>query len=438
MSASSLIKKIRERTATTGVCGLGYVGLALAVEQARAGFHVIGFDVDASKVEMINAGRSYIKDVSGEDLKSMTEINRLRATSDYAWTADCDCVCIAVPTPLDKHQMPDISYVRASVESIAPYLRPDTLVILESTTYPGTTEELVRPILEQGSGLRCGEDFFLAFSPERVDPGNPVYHTKNTPKVVGGCTPICTEAAVAMYEATLTAPIIKVSSPAVAEMEKILENTYRNVNIALVNELARLCHVMGLSVWEVIDAAKSKPYGFQVFYPGVGVGGHCIPLDPGYLEWKSKEYGFRTTMIEASMAINNEQPAYCAERAIAILNRDQKAVNGAKILILGVAYKKDIGDYRESPAIHMMEILRGFGARVKYYDAWVPEIRGEMFFMESEPVLSEELLKEADLVVISAAHSNIDYSFVSQNAKMIFDAVNVMKNASERKNIEVL
>ena len=286
MSATALKEKIKNRTATLGVCGLGYVGLPLAVEKAKAGFHVVGFDVQSSKVDMVNAGTNYIGDVVDKDLEEIVKTGKLRATSDFASVAGCDCVCIAVPTPLDKHQTPDISYVKSSVESIAPHVHRDMLVVLESTTYPGTTEELVKPILEQGSGLTCGEDFFLAFSPERVDPGNLIYKTKNTPKVVGGCTPECTEVAAAMYEAILEADVIRVSSPAVAEMEKILENTYRNINIGLINELARLCHEMNISVWEVVDAAKSKPYGFQAFYPGPGLGGHCIPLDPYYLTWK--------------------------------------------------------------------------------------------------------------------------------------------------------
>ena len=277
-----LKEKILDKTATLGVVGLGYVGLPLAVEKAKAGFQVIGFDVQKSKVDMVNAGHNYIGDVINADLEKIVSSGSLRATTDFAAVASCDCVCIAVPTPLDSHQQPDISYVKASAESIAPFVHREMLVVLESTTYPGTTEELLKPILET-SGFKCGVDFYLAFSPERVDPGNLLYKTKNTPKVVGGCTPECTDIAAAMYEAVLEAPVHRVSSPAVAEMEKILENTYRNVNIGLINELAILCDRMGISIWEVIDAAKSKPYGFQAFYPGPGLGGHCIPLDPYYL-----------------------------------------------------------------------------------------------------------------------------------------------------------
>ena len=341
---SVLKQKILDRTVTLGVVGLGYVGLPLAVEKAKAGFHVIGFDVQPQKVDMVNQGHNYIGDVVDSDLKKIVEEGMLRATTDFASVASCDCVCIAVPTPLDAHQQPDISYVRSSAESIMPHMHRDMLVVLESTTYPGTTEEMLRPILEK-SGLKCGVDFFLAFSPERVDPGNAIYKTKNTPKVVGGVTPECTDIAATLYEAVLEAPVHRVSSPAVAEMEKILENTYRNVNIGLINELAILCNRMGINIWEVVEAAKSKPYGFQAFYPGPGLGGHCIPLDPYYLSWKAREFGFHTSMIESSMIINDRMPEYCAQRAMGALNERRKAMNGAKVLVLGVAYKQDIDDY---------------------------------------------------------------------------------------------
>ena len=312
------------------------------------------------------------------------------------------------------------------------------LVVLESTTYPGTTEELIKPILENASGLKCGEDFYLAFSPERVDPGNLIYKTKNTPKVVGGCTPKCTDIAATMYEAVLEAPVFKVSSPAVAEMEKILENTYRNINIGLVNELAILCNRMGISIWEVIDAAKSKPYGFQAFYPGPGLGGHCIPLDPYYLSWKAREYGFHTSMIESSMMINDKMPEYCVERAMHILNQHKKAINGARVLVLGVAYKQDIDDYRESPAIHVIEELLKVGANVKYYDPWVKSFKEGELRMEGEKELSKQLLEEADIVLVTAAHTNVDYDFVQQHAVAIFDTKNAMKNVKNRDKIEIL
>ena len=435
---SNLKEKIQNKTATLGVCGLGYVGLPLAVEKAKAGFKVLGFDVQETKVNMVNNGVNYIGDVVNEDLVAIVNSGNLRATTDFSAVASCDCVCIAVPTPLDRHQQPDISYVKSSTESIAPFLHKDMLIVLESTTYPGTTEELLKPILENASGLKCGEDFYLAFSPERVDPGNLIYKTKNTPKVVGGCTPKCTEVAATMYEAVLEAPVFKVSSPAVAEMEKILENTYRNINIGLVNELAILCNRMGISIWEVVDAAKSKPYGFQAFYPGPGLGGHCIPLDPYYLSWKAREYGFHTSMIESSMMVNDKMPEYCVERAMHILNQHKKAINGAQVLVLGVAYKQDIDDYRESPAIRVIEELEKVGADVKYYDPWVSEFRENGITMKGENELTVELLENADIVLVTAAHTNVDYDFVQKHAKAVFDTKNAMKNIENRENIEVL
>ena len=432
-----LKEKLLAREATLGVIGLGYVGLPLAVEKAKAGFKVYGFDVQKEKVDMVNAGKNYIGDVVNEDLEALVRAGQLVATSNFADAAKCDCVCICVPTPLDAHQQPDISYVRASTESITPYLHKDMLVVLESTTYPGTTEELCKPILEK-SGLKCGEDFYLAFSPERVDPGNLIYKTKNTPKVVGGCTSECTEVAAAMYETVLEAPVYKVSSPAIAEMEKILENTYRNVNIGLINELAILCDRMCINIWEVIDAAKSKPYGFQAFYPGPGLGGHCIPLDPYYLSWKAREYGFHTSMIESSMMINDRMPEYCVDRAARILNTFKKSMNGAKILVLGVAYKQDIADFRESPAINVIKELQKRGADVVYYDPWVPSFRWKGMTMTGLPALTEEALRDADLVMVTTAHTNVDYAFVQKNAKFVFDTKNAMKAVAERDNIEIL
>jgi len=420
-----------------GVIGLGYVGLPLAVEKAKAGFKTIGFDVQKKKVDMVNAGQNYIGDVVNEDLAALVKSGKLQATSDFAEVASCDCVCICVPTPLDKHQQPDISYVKASAESIVPHMHKGMLVVLESTTYPGTTEELLKPILEQ-SGLKCGTDFYLAFSPERVDPGNLIYKTKNTPKVVGGVTPECTEIAAAMYEAVLEAPVHRVSSPAVAEMEKILENTYRNVNIGLINELAILCNRMGIDIWEVIEAAKSKPYGFQAFYPGPGLGGHCIPLDPYYLSWKAREYGFHTSMIEASMMVNDRMPEYCVQRTMHILNREKKAINGAKVLILGVAYKQDIDDCRESPAIRVIEELLKVGAEVRYYDPFVPQFKDGALEMTGEKALTAELLSAQDIVLVTAAHTNVDYELVQEHAKAVFDTKNVMKQIKIRGNIEVL
>lgn len=434
-----LLKKIHDRTILAGVVGLGYVGLPLAVEKAKAGFRTIGFDVQPAKVDMVNAGHNYIGDVVDSELAALVKAGMLCAATDFSLIKDLDFIAICVPTPLDAHQEPDIRYVRNSAIEIAKHLKPGTMVVLESTTYPGTTEELIKPILEQGSGLVCGRDFYLGFSPERVDPGNLIYKTKNTPKVVGAIGEDAAEVISAMYRAVLDGEVHTVSSPAVAEMEKILENTYRNINIGLVNELARLCHEMGISIWEVIDAAKTKPYGFQPFYPGPGLGGHCIPLDPYYLTWKAREYGFHTTLIENSMVINDSQPEYCVERAMQILNRDKKAINGAKVLMLGVSYKQDIDDYRESPAIRVYKQLKKVGALIDYYDPWVAEFKdiyGESG--KSLPELLPEIVADYDLVMVTCAHTNVDYAMVQANAKAIFDTKNAMKQIQPRDNIEVL
>lgn len=433
-----LLKKIENKTIRVGVVGLGYVGLPLAVEKAKAGFETIGFDVQAAKVDMVNAGHNYIGDVVDSDLADLVKAGKLRATTDFSFIKDVDFVAICVPTPLDAHQEPDISFVRDSSEMVAKYLKPETMVVLESTTYPGTTEELIKPILEKGSSLVCGKDFYLGFSPERVDPGNLIYKTKNTPKVVGAIGKDATETIAAMYRAVLDGDVKEVSSPAVAEMEKILENTYRNINIGLVNELARLCDRMGISIWEVVDAAKTKPYGFQAFYPGPGLGGHCIPLDPYYLTWKAREYGFHTTLIENSMVINDSQPEYCVERAMHVLNDQKKAINGAKVLVLGVAYKQDIDDYRESPALRVIDELNKVGAEVTFFDPWVSECKHSGKVLHGIPALTPEVVQEADLVMITCAHSNVDYAMVQRNAKAIFDTKNVMKDIAPRDNIEVL
>lgn len=435
---TELLEKIQNKKIVCGVVGLGYVGLPLAVEKAKAGYKTIGFDVQPEKVRMVNEGHNYIGDVVDSDLKKLADSKMLTATSDFSFIKDVDFVAICVPTPLDAHQEPDISYVRDSTISVSKYLRKGTMVVLESTTYPGTTEELLKPILEKGSGLKCGEDFYLGFSPERVDPGNLIYKTKNTPKVVGAIGADATEVIAEMYRHVLEGDIHAVSNPAVAEMEKILENTYRNINIGLINEIARLCHAMGISVWEVVDAAKTKPYGFQPFYPGPGLGGHCIPLDPYYLTWKAREYGFHTTLIENSMVINDSQPEYCVDRAMHLLNKYKKAINGAKVLVLGVAYKQDIDDYRESPAISVIEELLKVGAEVVYFDPWVKNFREGALQMASEPALTKELVQSADLVMITTGHTNVDYDFVQKNAKAIFDTKNVTKELKEKSNIEVL
>ena len=433
-----LLKKIADKDLTVGVVGLGYVGLPLAVEKAKAGFKTIGFDVQEEKVNLVNAGHNYIGDVVDSDLKSLVEKGMLKATTDFSFVKDVDFIAICVPTPLDAHQEPDISYVRSSAESIAKYLTKGTMVVLESTTYPGTTEELIKPILENGSGLKCEEDFYLGFSPERVDPGNLIYKTKNTPKVVGAIGKDATEVIATMYRAVLDGDVCEVSSPAIAEMEKILENTYRNINIGLVNELTMLCQKMGISMWEVIDAAKTKPYGFQAFYPGPGLGGHCIPLDPYYLSWKAREYGFHTSMIVSSMMINDKMPEYCVERASKILNKKQKAMNGSKVLVLGVAYKQDIDDYRESPALRVIEVLKREKAEVDFYDPWISEYRYKGQKYQGIPEINPEVIASYDLIMITTAHSNVDYDMIQKNADEIFDTKNVMKNIKNRDNIEVL
>jgi UDP-N-acetyl-D-glucosamine dehydrogenase len=438
MNKQAVLRKILSKKFEIGVVGLGYVGLPLAVEKAKAGFKTIGFDIQQKRVNMVNRGENYIGDVVQEDLSSLVKSGMFKATTDYSLISECDFIAVCVPTPLDAYQQPNISYVKSSVQEIAKHLKKGSIVVLESTTYPGTTEELVKPLLEQGSGLVCGEDFYLGFSPERVDPGNLIYKTKNTPKVVGGIGKDATEVIAAMYRAVLSSDVHEVSSPAVAEMEKILENTYRNVNIGLVNELAQLCHKMSISIWEVIDAAKTKPYGFQAFYPGPGLGGHCIPLDPYYLSWKAREYEFHTSMIESSMMINDRMPEYTVERASKILNRFKKALNGSKVLVLGVAYKQDIDDYRESPALKVIEILESQGADVTFFDPWVKEYRYKDKTKEGISKLTQEVLQASDLVMITTAHSNVDYSFVQQHAKAIFDTKNVMKNITDRHNIEVL
>ncbi len=433
-----LLEKINNRTLRIGVVGLGYVGLPLAVEKAKAGFRTVGFDVQPTKVASVNAGHNYIGDVVDEDLSNLVDKGMLRATNDFSQICETDFIAICVPTPLDAHQQPDTSYIESSAKSVAENLKPKTMVVLESTTYPGTTEDLLKPILEKYSGLECGKDFYLGFSPERVDPGNLVYKTKNTPKVVGAIGEEALECIAAVYESVLEGGVTRVSSPAVAEMEKILENTYRNINIGLVNEMAMLCDRMGIDVWEVIDSAKTKPYGFTAFYPGPGLGGHCIPLDPYYLTWKAREYGFHTSMIEASMTVNDGMPEWVASRAARILNKHHKAMNGSNVLILGVAYKQDIDDYRESPALRVIERIEARGAKVSYYDPWVKQCTYKGRTLQSVSELSEDVISAADIVVITCAHTNIDYDLVQKNAQAILDTKNAMKNIQNRENIEVL
>lgn len=435
----ALLKKIEDKSIICSVVGLGYVGLPLAVEKAKAGFQTIGFDINPKRVEMINQKINYIGDVVSDDLTHMIDSGMLMATTDFASVAQADFIAICVPTPLDQYQQPDISYVKSSCAAIAKHLTPQTMVVLESTTYPGTTEELIKPILESGSGLVCGKDFYLGFSPERVDPGNLIYKTKNTPKVVGAIGKDASETISAMYRAILDSDVFTASSPAVAEMEKILENTYRNVNIGLINELAQLCHKMKIDIWEVIESAKTKPYGFQAFYPGPGLGGHCIPLDPYYLSWKAREFGFHTSMIESSMMINDKMPDYCIERAMHILNRDKKSLNGAKVLLLGIAYKQDINDYRESPALTIFDHLHELGADVQFYDPYIQQFQYKSSSYTGLKTLTKEILQQSDLVMITTAHTTYDFEMIRKNARVIFDTKNAMRiNGFFGNNIEVL
>lgn len=423
-----IINKLRKKSAVLGVIGLGYVGLPLAVEKAKVGFQVFGFDIQQARVDQVNLGINYIGDVVDEELRSLVKSGRFRATTDYLRLSEVDVVSICVPTPLDQFQQPDISYVRASAEAVAKYLHPGMLVVLESTTYPGTTEEVVKPILET-TGLKCGEDFYLAYSPERVDPGNKQFKTKNTPKVVGGVTSACGEVAAALYQEVLEGQVHIVSSPAVAEMEKILENTFRNINIALANEMAILCNRMNIDTWEVIDAAKTKPYGFMAFYPGPGLGGHCIPIDPWYLTWKAREYNYHTRLIEVAGEINNSMPEFVVERIGSILNDEGKPIRNSTIYLLGVAYKKDIDDYRESPVVTIMELLKKKGANVIYSDPNIPAFRYKGNSYEGVS-LTKENLQNADIVVITTDHSDFDYDLIAADAPVLFDTRNAMNGRS--------
>lgn len=423
MYYQQLMDKIQNRTAVLGVLGLGYVGLPLAVEKAKVGFSVVGFDVQEEKVKLVNEGHNYIGDVVDSDLKNLTEEGKLTATTDFARLAACDCVAICVPTPLDEHFQPDISYVSSSASQIARYAHQGMLIVLESTTYPGTTEEVIMPLLTE-KGFTVGEDIFLAFSPERVDPGNAVYKTKNTPKVVGGVTPHCGELAAAIYRSVLESDVKVVSSPKVAEMEKILENTFRNINIALANEMAILCDRMGISVWEVIDAAKTKPYGFMAFYPGPGLGGHCIPIDPFYLTWKAREYNYHTRLIESAGEINNAMPEYCVGRIADLLNREAKPLRGSKVLMLGITYKPDIDDMRESPALELARLLTEKGCDLSYNDPYVPKFTHKGLTMESVE-LTAQALQQADVVVIATNHSAYDAKEIVAQSKLVFDSRNL-------------
>ncbi len=424
-SGRELPDKIRQRSAHTGVLGLGYVGLPLALEMAHAGFQVTGIDLVKEKVDSINAGISYIPDVVGETLRQAVSNNKIRATQSLAAAEKLDTLNICVPTPLRKNKDPDLSYVIAAVEAIRNHIRPGQLIILESTTYPGTTREVVLPIL-QDSGLKVGRDFFLAYSPERVDPGNQQYTTRNIPKVIGGATPRCTKMAELFYQ-QFVETVMPVSSTDCAEMVKLLENTFRSVNIALANEMALTCHSLGIDVWEVIEAAKSKPFGFLPFYPGPGLGGHCIPVDPYYLTWKAKMNGAEPRLIELASMINNHMPEFAVRGIADALNERRKCVKGAKILGVGAAYKRDTNDVRESPAISIMEALRDKGASVCFSDPYVPSLTLKGQTLKSLAITAE-LIQSMDCIAVLTDHSVIDYGLIADCASLIFDTRNALKD----------
>jgi len=431
-----LIEKIRSRQATVGVIGLGYVGLPLAVELARAGYHVIGFDVIVDKVDRVNRGDSYIKDVPSEQLAPLVKSGHIAATSDFSRLLDCDTVEICVPTPLRKTRDPDISYIVASVEQIAKYKHPGMLVVLESTTYPGTTEEVIMPMLEDEK-YRVGKEFHLAFSPERVDPGNPRFNTGNIPKVVGGVTPSCTEVAVALYSSALTT-VVPVSNARVAETVKLLENTFRSVNIGLVNEIALMCNKMDIDVWEVIRAAATKPFGFMPFYPGPGLGGHCIPIDPFYLSWKAKQSGFEARFIELAGQINGSMPEYVVARVGEALNSRKRALNGSRVLVMGVSYKANIDDVRESPALDVMRLLKKHGAEVVYHDRWVNTHDHELIEAGVAAVdLTRDVINTCDCAVIVTGHENVDYRLLLDHIPVVVDARNVYAGVESAKIVRL-
>lgn len=425
-----LKSKILNKTAKIGIIGLGYVGLPLALEFAKAKFSVTGIDIDAEKVQKLNRGESYIPDVEKEILKDAVEDGRFRATDDYSILEELDTINICVPTPLSKTKDPDISFIVAAVREIVKYLHKTQLVILESTTYPGTTRELILPMLEETSS-KVGEDFFLAFSPERIDPGNSIFTIRNIPKIVGGITEKCTEITRILYEQVIE-NIISVSSPDVAEMAKLLENTFRSVNIALVNEIALMCDNLKIDVWETIDAAASKPFGFMRFYPGPGLGGHCLPIDPIYLSWKAKQNGFEARFIELARQVNSYMPFYVVSKIVDALNNKSKSVKDSKILIVGVAYKKDVNDIRESPALDIIKELLQKGALISYFDPFVPAVSINGCELISQE-LSEQLLREVDCTVITTDHSNLDYKFIVQNTDLVVDTRNTTKDITTGK-----
>ena len=425
-----LLRRIEDRTAAVGVVGLGYVGLPLAVEFAKAGFQVIGYDVSERVTALLTAGDSHIQDVPASEVAALVREGRFIATTDEAALSKTDAISIAVPTPLGKTRDPDMSYVISAAETATRQARRGMLVILESTTYPGTTREILAPALAN-RGFTVGEDVFVAFSPERVDPGNPTYNTKNTPKVVGGITAACTELASALYASCID-QIVPVSSPESAELVKLLENTFRSVNIGMVNEMAIVCDKLGVDVWEVIEAAATKPFGFMKFTPGPGIGGHCIPLDPHYLAWKMRTLNYKTRFIDLASEINSQMPAYVVEKVSHALNRERKAVNGSKILVLGVAYKRDIDDVRESPALDVIRLLEEYGARVTFHDPFIRRIREPDHIREGVD-LTPGILHDADAVVIITDHRTVDYQLVMDHTSLIVDTRNVTKDLVRTK-----
>ncbi|MCU0622839.1 MAG: nucleotide sugar dehydrogenase [Gemmatimonadaceae bacterium] len=416
-----LLAKIQDRSAVVGIIGLGYVGLPLAMEFAEAGFTVIGYDVSQRVVDLLGRGESHIQDVPASQVAVHVKAGRFHATTDESQLSGCDAISIAVPTPLAKTRDPDLSYVVASAEAIGRRAKAGALVVLESTTYPGTTRELLLPALEQ-RGLTPGEDVFVAFSPERVDPGNPTWHTKNTPKVVGGLTPACSEVAAALYAACIDT-VVPVSSPEAAELVKLLENTFRSINIGLANEMAIVCDRLGVDVWEVIDAAATKPFGFMKFTPGPGIGGHCIPLDPHYLAWKMRTLNYRTRFIDVASEINSEMPEFVVRKVSRALNEEKKAVNGSRILVLGVAYKRDIDDVRESPALDVIRLLEQRGAHVEFHDPFVSDFREEGHVRRGVE-LSDEMIRWADAIVIVTDHKVIDYQRLVDHGALVVDTRN--------------
>jgi UDP-N-acetyl-D-glucosamine dehydrogenase len=438
MIKDEIIGLIGAKRARVGVIGLGYVGLPLAVEFARRGLHATGFEVDEAKAASVNRAESYIGDVGAEVLREVVASERLRATTDFDELSSCDCVIICVPTPLRKTKEPDVSYILAASEQIQRRLRPGQLVVLESTTYPGTTDEILLPMFE-ARGLKLDEGFLLAFSPERVDPGNPRFQTHNIPKVVGGCTEDSTEAAAALYS-VIVGEVHAVSSARVAEAAKLLENTFRAVNIGMANEMARLCYHLGIDTWEVIRAAATKPFGFMPFYPGPGLGGHCIPLDPHYLSWKARQHGFESRFIGLAEEVNSRMPEHVVRLVADGLNEGRKAVNGSRVLVLGVAYKKDVGDVRESPALSIIDRLRAKGAEVRYHDPLVPELRFDDAHTESAggplnsvPLTGEEL-RSADCCVIVTDHSGVDYRGVCEASALVVDTRNALGRDLRRQS----